>query len=243
MAPASDGVSAPQTVRLPHFPQTGFVRLTSILAPTGPIPVGRSTWWAGVKDGRFPKPVKLGPRTTVWRIEDIRALIERGGRDMTRRPPSWRGVNRHRSYTVDEAARARGVAKGTVRRWLKSGLPAISDRKPLLILGADLAQFLEDRRATKQTGKLNECFCFACRAPRAPAAGMADFVPLSATSGNLRALCCDCAGVMHKRVSLAKLPELQAILDVTIMQAPERIREMTKPSTNDHFPREPEAHA
>ena len=45
----------------------------------GPIPVSRSTWWAGVKDGRFPKPLKLGPRTTVWRIEDIRALIEDAG--------------------------------------------------------------------------------------------------------------------------------------------------------------------
>ncbi|WP_229600821.1 helix-turn-helix transcriptional regulator [Reyranella humidisoli] len=41
------------------------------------IPVGRSTWWAGVKAGRFPKPVKLGPRTTAWKVEDIRALIER----------------------------------------------------------------------------------------------------------------------------------------------------------------------
>ena len=56
---------------------TGFVRLTSILAPQGPIPVGRSTWWAGVKTGRFPKPVKLGPRTTAWKVEDIRKLIER----------------------------------------------------------------------------------------------------------------------------------------------------------------------
>jgi predicted DNA-binding transcriptional regulator AlpA len=40
------------------------------------VPVGRSTWWAGVKSGRFPKPVKLGPRTTAWKVEDIRALIE-----------------------------------------------------------------------------------------------------------------------------------------------------------------------
>jgi predicted DNA-binding transcriptional regulator AlpA len=62
-----------------HFPQTGFLRLGSIIAPRGPIPVGRSTWWAGVKDGRFPQPVKLGPRITVWRVEDIRALIENGG--------------------------------------------------------------------------------------------------------------------------------------------------------------------
>lgn len=60
------------------FPKTGFVRLSSILAPKGPIPIGRSTWWAGVKSSRFPKPVKLGPRTTVWRVEDIRASIEKG---------------------------------------------------------------------------------------------------------------------------------------------------------------------
>jgi prophage regulatory protein len=58
------------------FPQTGFVRLSNILAPNGPIPVSKSTWWAGVKEGRFPKPTKLGPRTTVWHVRDIRALFE-----------------------------------------------------------------------------------------------------------------------------------------------------------------------
>jgi predicted DNA-binding transcriptional regulator AlpA len=63
----------------PSFPHTGFVRLKSILAPNGPIPVGKTTWWAGVKSGRYPKPVKLGPRITAWRIEDIRALIDRDG--------------------------------------------------------------------------------------------------------------------------------------------------------------------
>jgi prophage regulatory protein len=57
------------------LPRAGFVRLASILAPRGPIPVGRSTWWAGVKSGRFPRPVKLGPRTTAWRVEDIGVLI------------------------------------------------------------------------------------------------------------------------------------------------------------------------
>lgn len=62
-----------------NLPQTGFLRLSAILAPNGPIPVGRSTWWAGVKEGRFPKPVKLGARITAWRVEDIRAFIENGG--------------------------------------------------------------------------------------------------------------------------------------------------------------------
>lgn len=57
------------------LPETGFVRLPSVIAPSGPIPVSKSTWWAGIKAGRFPKPVKLGPRITAWRVEDIRALI------------------------------------------------------------------------------------------------------------------------------------------------------------------------
>jgi predicted DNA-binding transcriptional regulator AlpA len=62
-----------------QLPATGFLRLPYILAPHGPIPVSRSTWWAGIKAGRYPKPVKLGPRITAWRVEDIRALIEKAG--------------------------------------------------------------------------------------------------------------------------------------------------------------------
>lgn len=62
--------------RLHVFPTTGFVRLAAILGPKGPIPVGRTTWWEGVKSGRFPKPTKLGPRITVWRAEDIRKLFD-----------------------------------------------------------------------------------------------------------------------------------------------------------------------
>jgi predicted DNA-binding transcriptional regulator AlpA len=60
------------------LPSTGLLRLSAILGPNGPIPVSKSTWWAGVKSGRFPQPVHLGPRTTAWRVEDIRALIEHG---------------------------------------------------------------------------------------------------------------------------------------------------------------------
>jgi len=57
------------------FPQTGYLRLSQILAPVGPIPVSKSTWWQGVKEGRFPRAYKLGPRTTVWRVEDILGVI------------------------------------------------------------------------------------------------------------------------------------------------------------------------
>lgn len=64
------------------LPETGFLRLPQIIGnpkaepPIPPIiPVCKSAWWAGVKTGRFPKPVKLGARVTAWRVEDIRALI------------------------------------------------------------------------------------------------------------------------------------------------------------------------
>lgn len=58
------------------LPETGFVRLNTILKI---YPVSRSTWWAGVKDGRYPKPVKLGLKITAWRVEDIHALIASHG--------------------------------------------------------------------------------------------------------------------------------------------------------------------
>lgn len=64
------------------LPCTGFLREKQILGdrranPPIPalVPVSRTTWWAGVKTGRFPQPVKLGPATTAWRAEDIREFL------------------------------------------------------------------------------------------------------------------------------------------------------------------------
>lgn len=59
-----------------NFPDTGFVRLPQVLSV---FPICPTAWWNGVKSGIYPKPVKLGPRTTAWRVEDIRELIQRTG--------------------------------------------------------------------------------------------------------------------------------------------------------------------
>lgn len=56
------------------LPEVGYARLPQVLAA---FPVSKSTWWNGIRDGRYPKAVKLSPNTTAWRVEDIRALIER----------------------------------------------------------------------------------------------------------------------------------------------------------------------
>jgi prophage regulatory protein len=70
------------------FPTTGFVRLSQIVGdpkanPPIPalIPIGRSTWWLWVQEGKAPAPIKLGPHTTAWRAEDILALVEKLSRN------------------------------------------------------------------------------------------------------------------------------------------------------------------
>lgn len=65
-----------------QLPETGYLRLPQIIGnpkadPPIPavIPVSKSSWWAGIKSGRYPQGVRLGPRTTAWSVESIRALI------------------------------------------------------------------------------------------------------------------------------------------------------------------------
>jgi hypothetical protein len=143
-------------------------------------------------------------------------------------------IKTHRSYTVDEAARCLSVAKGTIRRWIKGGLPALTDKKPILILGCDLIGFLS-RSNEKQRCQLHECYCVKCRLPRRPAADFAEYVPLLPSLGNLRAICPVCDKLMHKRVAFGALPRLRAILDITIAQAQSDIVETPETSLNEHF--------
>ena len=55
------------------LPEKGFLRIWEVLKL---IPVGKTTWWMGVKSGRFPKPIKLGDRITVWKVKDIQNFIQ-----------------------------------------------------------------------------------------------------------------------------------------------------------------------
>lgn len=74
------------------LPESGYLRLAQIIGdastiPPTPaiIPVKKSSWWAGVKSGRYPQPIRtLGARITVWRVEDIRALIEKASKAPSR---------------------------------------------------------------------------------------------------------------------------------------------------------------
>ncbi|RII84627.1 hypothetical protein CJO09_03910 [Neopusillimonas maritima] len=49
-----------------------MVRIPQVSAVCG---LGRSTIWVWVKAGKFPKPLKLSTRTSVWPVEEIRAWL------------------------------------------------------------------------------------------------------------------------------------------------------------------------
>ncbi|WP_421928806.1 helix-turn-helix transcriptional regulator [Neoaquamicrobium sediminum] len=55
----------------------GFMRLSSIIGPKGLIPISKSSWFSGVKEGRYPAPVRIGRRSAAYRTQDILELIAR----------------------------------------------------------------------------------------------------------------------------------------------------------------------
>jgi excisionase family DNA binding protein len=149
------------------------------------------------------------------------------------RHPNHRLVKFHRCYTVEEAAAVLGKHKNTVRAWIREGLETIDGRRPVLIHGPALVRFLQHRRAAgKRPCPPGYMYCLKCRAPRRPAGGMADYLPISATLGNLRGLCPDCGTFMHRRVSHAKLRTAAVDLDVAFPLDASRLRERAAPSAD-----------
>lgn len=155
---------------------------------------------------------------------------------MGKRHPNHRLVKIHRSYTVEEVAGLFGHHKNTVRMWIKNGLPTIDKQRPMLILGADLAEFLQARRAkNKRSCKPDEIYCVRCRAPRRPAGGLVEYTPVTATSGTLVAICPVCQSIMYRCTNLAKL---QSWTDITMPQAQRHISERGGPSVNSDLHKE-----
>src|SRR6266700_7148988 len=149
------------------------------------------------------------------------------------RRPNPRLVKIHRNYSVEDIARLFGVHKNTVRSWLKQGLAAIDDRRPILILGHELSRFLRERRQkAKQTSGPGRIYCIACRAPKVPAGKMAECIPTTPLAGNLCGICPDCDRLIYRRVNLAKIDLIRGELEITFTQPRPSIRESTVPFVN-----------
>ena len=155
---------------------------------------------------------------------------------MSKRRPNYRLVKIHRSYTVEEIARLFGNHKSTVRAWVKAGLPTSDRKRPTLILGRELAAFLQARRTkNKRPCQPGEIYCMRCRTQKRPAGDMAEYQPITATLGNLVGICPDCDAMIYQRVSLAKLPAIQGKLSVTFTEAQRQVNESKQPIVNSDF--------
>jgi hypothetical protein len=145
---------------------------------------------------------------------------------MAKRHPNPRLAKIHRNYTVEEIANLFDIHRNTVRNWIKQGLPTTDRRSPLLILGRDLAAFLQRRRQqAKQTCQPGEIYCVCCRMPQKPAGLMADYVPTTAKLGKLIGICPSCERLIRRPVSLAKLAQVRGDLDIQFPQGQEHINE------------------
>jgi hypothetical protein len=152
---------------------------------------------------------------------------------MKTRHPNPRLAKIHRNYTVEEIANLFGVHRNTVREWIKRGLPICDNKKPMLILGKDLAEFLRVRRTrNKRSCRPGEFYCVRCRSPKTPAGNMADYIQVTELLGNLVAICPDCEALMNRRVSLVKLEQIRSQLDITMPQALQHISERNQPTVN-----------
>lgn len=130
----------------------------------------------------------------------------------------------HRSYTVEEVALLYEVHKRTVRNWIIKGLKVCDEKRPALILGTDLKQFLkQQRQKNKRTCKPSELYCFKCREPQTPDQNTIKFIEETNTKGRVIAACSVCYSRMNKYFKLESLTSIQRDLDVIIPLQQKRI--------------------
>lgn len=132
--------------------------------------------------------------------------------------PDLRRVRGQTTYTAQEAAALIGVAIGTIRTWLRDGLPALDDGRPTLIFGADLKSWLSERQAARKCKcGPDEMYCLRCRAPRKPVSGTVNIIPRNQKTVRVSGRCVQCEAKMNRGGSVAKLHEIIDAFGITTM--------------------------
>ena len=134
--------------------------------------------------------------------------------------PSVRAIKAARTYTIEEAAHALGITPATVRAWAKSGLPVMRSRRPYLILGEALRDFLAARtkKAKAPLGR-DQLYCLRCKAPRIPMWLMVDCVSQTPNTARLVGLCEVCGGTCNRMISRDKISDFARVFDLAINDA------------------------
>ena len=147
-----------------------------------------------------------------------------------KRYSNYRLVKIHRSYTVEDMVDLFGVHPNTVRHWIRCGLAMIDDRRPSLVLGRELADFLKAfRNRNKQPSEPGKIFCVRCKAHHPPAGNLVECQLVTEKIGHLVAICPVCQSILNRRVSLSKVDEVCKGLEVSFVQSQEQLNESQSP--------------
>lgn len=131
--------------------------------------------------------------------------------------PNPRALRATRTYTIEEAATALGVSTGTVRGWVKAGLPLMKSQRPFLILGDTLRSFLQERAANgKVTLKADQLYCFTCKAARTPMGLLVDCIPQTPKTARLLGLCDVCGGTCNRMIGKGQIDQFSRIFHVAM---------------------------
>lgn len=140
-----------------------------------------------------------------------------------------RRIKHKHTYTVERLAELLSVHSNTVHGWIKQGLTRMDGIYPYALWGQEVIDFLDKRKQkNKITLATNEFYCCKCQAPRNAWEGMAEFIPRTSKTANLRAVCEHCERQMHKLISLSKLAEIENVLTLL----PSTLIQPTNNSTN-----------
>lgn len=127
-----------------------------------------------------------------------------------KRGQDLRKIRLIKCYTVQECAILLAVSIGTIRAWIRSGLPILVAGKPILIAGDALTAWLKNRNsARKQKCQPDELYCFRCRTPRKVRFGTLVIAPRNSKTVAIRGNCVACNAKMNRGGSLAKLSEIR----------------------------------
>ena len=163
---------------------------------------------------------------------------------MASRLPNHRLVKIHRSYAVEEVTALLGVHKNTVRNWILAGLPTIDNRRPLLVQGQLLVEFLITRRKqAKRPCGPGQMYCLRCRTSKTPKDGRVVYQPRDESRGRLIGTCPDCGTRLFRQASKAKLKSSLGKLELHDTTAWEHIAKSPTPIVNCDFSKGEPHHA
>ena len=170
------------------------------------------------------------------------SLRGRKSRRAGKRTYNLRLIKRNYTYFISEIADLFQLHPNAVRRWIRAGLRTVDDRRPHLVHGGDLIDFLEARQAQrKQKCAADEFYCCRCRRPKRPLFNRVDIRIRNETRVNLSGVCGSCGAPMYRAGSVARIEEYRQTF-ITQTAGEGRISGCSEPTVMCHLD-EDEIHA